>query len=386
MRAVLSLFLLLGAVSSLAQSNPAQSKTFEQIAKDANTARRDNRIVDAVRLYEAGLRLRPSWNEGWWELGTLLYDQDRFGEAERAFRRFIGLAPKGGPAYAFLALCEYETHHYDSALRHFRSWASSGWPGTPELIDVSVFHFALLLTRDGEFVRALYLLAPEAAKAGVDPTLVEAMGLASLRIRNLPEGYEPQQREMVWLAGEAAVYQAQQPHDFSRADEYAARLVSRYPQQPDVHYFRGTVFTLENKNEDAEREYRQELRISPRHVPALLALVSIDLDKNEVTEADGFARQAVELEPNNPESHHVLGRVLMANHKLEASAKELEIARQLAPDSPLVRSHLAMVYNQLGRTQQAKSELAVFMRLKGQEGILAPPQERVQRGTSEKAQ
>src|SRR5262249_32250314 len=155
--------------------------------------------------------------------------------------------------------------------------------------------FALLLTRDGEFVRALYLLAPEAAKAGVDPTLVEAMGLASLRIRNLPEGYEPQQREMVWLAGEAAVYQAQQPHDFSRADEYAARLVSRYPQQPDVHYFRGTVFTLENKNEDAEREYRQELRISPRHVPALLALVSIDLDKNEVTEADGFARQAVEL-------------------------------------------------------------------------------------------
>ncbi len=381
MPAVLLLILLLVAAPCL-----AQSRTFEQIAKDADSARAADRVPDSLRLYREGLRLRPRWGDGWWDLATLLYDQDRFGEAEVAFHRFIALTPKPGPAYAFLALCEYETHHYEPALQHFRSWASSGWPGTPQLIDVAVFHFALLLTRDGQFVRALYLFAPEAAKVGDDPTLVEAMGLASLRMQNLPEDYDPQKREMVWLAGEGAVYQAQQPHDFPRAEEYAARLVSRYPQQKQVHYFRGTLFTFENKNEDAEREYRQELRISPQNVPALLALADIDLDKNDLAEAGVLAKQAIELEPKNPEAHHVLGRVFLADHQLEPSAKELEVARQLAPDSPLVRSHLAMVYNQLGRTQEAKSELNAFVRLKGKEGILAPPQERLKPGPQEKTQ
>ena len=381
MRAVWSLFFLVTAIPCL-----AQSKSFNQIAKDAEIARINNRAGDALRLYNAGLRMRPGWSEGWWDFATLLYDQDRFSEAQKAFQRFIALTPKRGPAYAFLGLCEYETQDYDSALRHFRAWASSGWAGTPELLDVSVFHFALLLTRDGEFVRALYLFAPEAAKAGNDPTLAEAMGLAALRMPNLPEDYDPRKREMVWLAGEAAVYEAQQPHDFSRAEEYAARLVSRYSQEPEAHYFRGTLFSLENKNDAAEQEYRQVLQRSPQHVPALIALAAIDLDKNELAEATQFARQSVEREPHNAEAHHVLGRVLMASRQFEASAKELEAARQLAPDSPLVRSHLAMVYNQLGRSEQAKQELAVFLRLKNQEGILSPPDERLRSRASEKAQ
>ena len=67
------------------------------------------------------------------------------------------------------------------------------------------------------------LIASEAAKAGDNPALSEAMGLASLRVRNLPEDYPPERREMVWLAGEAAVYAAQSGHDFARAEEFAAR-------------------------------------------------------------------------------------------------------------------------------------------------------------------
>lgn len=378
------LLALLLAAGSASSTNPPAS--FEQIAKQADTARAADRFNDAIHLYREGLRLKATWRDGWWSLASLYYDQDRFPEAEAAFRHFAALAPGKGPADAFLGLCEYELRDYDQALHHFRSWASASWPGTPQLLDVAVFHFALLLTRDGEFVPALYLLAPEAAKVGENPALAEAMGLASLRMRNLPEDYPQEKREMVWLAGEAAVYQAQQPHDFSRADEYATRLVSRYPQRPEVHYFRGTLFTFENKSADAEREYRRELQISPQHVPAMVALADIDLDNNQLEEAAGFARRAVELEPNNPEAHHVWGRVLMATGQNEASARELEIAKQLAPGSPLVRSHLAMVYSRLGRTQQAKAEAAAFLALKSKEGILMPPEEKLKSSMKDKTQ
>jgi tetratricopeptide (TPR) repeat protein len=321
--------------------------------------------------------MRPAWRDGWWDLASLYYDQDRFPEAEETFHRYAALAPGKGPADAFLGLCEYELRDYDRALAHFRSWASAGWTGTPQLLDVAVFHFALLLTRDGEFVRALYLLAPEAAKAGNDQALAEAMGLASLHMRNLPENYPPEKREMVWLAGEAAVYLAQQPHDFEHAQEFAARLESRYPNEPGVHYFRGSLFALDNKTDQAEREDREELRISPAHVPAMIALAQIDLEKDKVAEADALARKAVDLEPENGEAHHILGRVLMTNHQMDASARELETAKQLAPDNPLVRSHLAMVYSRMGRTEKAKAEAQAFLVLKKKEEVLAPAGEKL---------
>jgi len=379
----LPLVLLSLAMSSWAAS-PSLQESFEQIAHQAEAARAADRIRDAIDLYKRGVRLHPQWTEGWWSLGTLLYDQDRFPEATLAFQRFAANAPKPGVAYSFLGLCEYESHEYDKALGHFRAWARAGWPGTPQSIDVSVFHFALLLTRDREFVQALYLLATEAQKIGENPTLAEAMGLASLRMRNLPEDYAPEKREMVWLAGEAAISAAQSTPGLERSNEFADRLVSRYPEAPEVHYFRGTLFAAQKKPANAEREYRQELQVSPEHLPAMLALAGIDLDKNDVTEAGTLARKAVDLAPKDAEAHQVFGRVLMAKGQDATSAKELEMAKELAPDSALVRSHLAMVYSRLGRTQASKAEAAAFLRLKSKEGVLAPPQEKLQPETGEK--
>ncbi len=372
LRASLLLIVILAATTAF-PVNP--QKNFDQIAKEADAARSADRVNDAINLYTDGIHLRPSWGEGWWSLGSLLYDQDRFAEAESAFRHFVALTPKPGPAYAFLGLCEYETRDYDHAIQHFRAWARTGWSGTTQLIDVAVFHFALLLTREGKFVEALYLLATEAAKLGNTPALSEAMGMASLRMRNLPEEYLPESREMVWLAGESALHGAQ--HDFSRADEYADRLLSHYSHQPEVHYLRAKLFVFESNPAEAKREFQEELRISPQHVPAILGLAGLDLDDNRVPEAESLTKQSIEIEPKNPEAHHLRGRVLLAEDHFEESAKELEIAKQLAPDSATIRSHLAMAYNHLGREKEAKAEASAFLSLKSREEVLAPPQEKI---------
>jgi tetratricopeptide (TPR) repeat protein len=189
---------------------------------------------------------------------SLLYEQDRFAEAETALKRFVMISAKPAPAYAFLALCEYETHDYDRALQHFQSWAQKDSPGTSNLIDVAGFHWALLLTRQGRFPEALYLLAAKAKKLGDSPALTEAMGLASLRMLNLPEDYPPERRESVWLAGKAAFYGAIE--EFPRAQEYADKLLLHYAREPNVHYFRGTLFSFRGENAAAIQEYQQELQ------------------------------------------------------------------------------------------------------------------------------
>jgi tetratricopeptide (TPR) repeat protein len=375
MRAALSALVLLWAAAFPNFSSAAQ-KSFEQVAQQAEAARAGDRIPEAIGLYRAGVRLRPSWKDGWWWLGSLYYDQDRFAEADAAFRRFVTMTPKPGPDFAFLGLCEYETRDYQHALDHFQKWALAGSPGTDALIDVASFHWALLLTREGRFVQALYLLEAKVQKLGISPALVEAMGLASLCMANLPEGYPPERREMVWLAGKAAAYAALHDPEFARADEYAGKLLLHYSQEPNVHYFRGTLFGFENKQEAAREEYRQELRISPRHAPAMLELARLDFKAGQLDEAGSLAKQAAEIEPENPVAHREWGRVLLARGQFQQGARELEAARQLAPDNASIRLLLSTAYRRLGRIKDADRELAAFTSLKAKPEALISAEER----------
>jgi tetratricopeptide (TPR) repeat protein len=355
----------------------ATPTTFEEIARQAEQAQNSDRLQEAVRLYQQGLRLKPTWSEGWWALGTVLYDQDRFPESKTVFQKFVTVSPKPGPGYAFLGLCEYETADYDRSLRHFRMWADKGWSGTSELIDVATFHFALLLTRDGKFIEALYLLAGEAEKSHTGPSLIEAMGLASMRLRELPETYSPEQREKVWLAGKAAFYAALHPPQYDRADEFANRLESHYNEAPNVHYFVGTLRKFEDKNQDAVEEFQHEIRISPKHASAMIELARLKSIGNETSEALALAKTASQLEPQNSEAHHVYGEILLKSGQFEASAQELEIAKRLAPDSAPVRFQLAAAYRKLHRSREAERETVAFNLLKDKQQVIASPSEKL---------
>jgi tetratricopeptide (TPR) repeat protein len=367
-------WILVGALS--AYSSTAQ-ESFEQTARQAEAARLGDRIPDAIRLYRAGVGLRPSWRDGWWWLGSLYYDQDRFAEAEAAFRRFVTMTPKPGPAYAFLGLCEYETRNYSSSLGHFQRWAQAGSPGTDALIDVASFHWALLLTREGRFLQAFYLLAAKAQKRGYSPALAEAMGLASLRMAALPEGYPPERRELVWLAGEAAFYASSlQPHDFDAAMEYARKLLLHYSQEPNVHYFRGTLFYFGKMHDAARQEFKQELLISPRHAPAMVEVARTYFADRQFDEAASWAKRAIEIAPEDPLARYVLGRALLATGHVQESVEELETAARQAPDSAPIRFQLATAYKKLGRTKEAEREFAVFSSLKSREDVTLPPGEK----------
>jgi predicted Zn-dependent protease len=206
--------------------------------------------------------------------------------------------------------------------------------------------------------------------------LAEAMGLASLRIKNIPQDYSPEQREMVWLAGEAALFASLPTREFERAEDYAHRLSLHYGQQPNVHYFCGTLFDLQHKSAEAEAEFKEELRISPRHVAAMLELATIYIETRQLSGAGSLAEGAIEIEPINPVAHQLRGRVLLASERFPESVRELEIAKRLAPDSAPIRSYLAMAYRQLGRKKDAEREAAAFLSLKNKEDVLAPPQEK----------
>lgn len=306
--------------------------------------------------------------EALWSQATLLYDQERFPEAQPVFERFIAASTQPAPAFALLALCEYENRRYDRAIVHFRDWAKHGSPGTRPLIAAAMFHWALLLTREGQFEQAQNLLEGGVKGGEEGPALVEALGLASLAIKHLPEDYPPDRRGLIYQTGKVAVQSALR--HLPQAELESAKLLSQYGHEPGVHYFLGTLCLRDHKEDQAAAEFRKELEISGSHVPALLQLSIYHLGKSEPSIAVPLAERAVGLAPGSFAARHTLGQALLELKRFPESITELERARTLAPGNPYVRLALSKAYAGVGRQADSSRERAVFAELKEKEHLL----------------
>ena len=337
-------------------------QSFAQTGREAEQARAAGRVQDAVRLYAEGVRAKPSWVEGWWSLGTLLYDQDRFPEAEAALTRFIALKPEGGPALALLGLCEYETRNYERSMAHLQAWAGHGSPGTKELSAVANIRGALLLTRERRFEQALDLLRREARAGNNSSVLVEGLGLASLRMPNLPEDYAPGRRELVWLAGRSALQAAL--GNFERAERESKRLLLHYRTGAGRALLSRLHPARNEQRRSARAQFEEELRISPGHAPAMLQLAIRELGQQKPAKAASLAKRAAAIEPASALAHRVLGQALLELKRFPESVRSLESARKLAPEDPRVLIALAKAYAALGRDRDANREQEALSRIK----------------------
>src|ERR1700687_5511028 len=139
---------------------PATTSTpIQQIQRQAEAARKENRVDDAIRLYKKGVAVKPSWEEGWWSLGTLHYSLDHFTEARDAFRHLTAIQPGAGAPWAMLGLAEFEIKQYEQALSHLRHAADLHSGQDQNIADEANYHLALLLTRYQEYEAAMKILA-----------------------------------------------------------------------------------------------------------------------------------------------------------------------------------------------------------------------------------
>ena len=336
---------------------------YQQLLAQATAARESNDVAAAIPLYRKLVRLRPAVPENWWFLATLLYDTDRYPEARDAFRKLVARVSDNGPAWALLGLCEFQTKEYPAAGTHLETGLRIGVDKQPQLAQVAHYHYALLLTKIGEFERASAQLF-EFARAGKDdPSMVMATGIAALRKPLLPAEVPEADRELVLQTGRAVYDAAARKAEVAQKEMEA--LVARYPAVPNIHYIYGSYLMFSDPDRGL-KELRRELEISPAHVPARVGIVVEYLKRGEPAAALPYARDAVELAPKDFVTHTLYGRVLVESGDVKPGVTELELAAKLAPDSPQTRVALAAAYAKAGRKEDAARERAVFLKLKSE--------------------
>jgi len=357
----LAAILLVLAGVAAADQKPADSQAFDRVAKAATDARTENRTDEAIGLYRQAVALRASWTEGWWFLGELLYDQNKYADARDALRKLIALDKNSGPGFALLGLCEFETKEYDQSLNHIYQARRIGLGDDPQVRRVVLFHEMLLLTRLKEYETALQVLMDVVKEGGAGESVIEAAGLAGLRRPIFPEELPPGDKDLIERAGRAVCAMALR--DPSTAQNAFVELLEAYPKAPNVHYLYGSFLSASDR-EAGLREYQKELELNPKH-PEALATIALEYEaRGDLDTAISYARRAVDADGQFFGAHAVLGKLLASAGQVEEGIKQLEIARGQAPDSPQVHFSLATAYSLAGKKEEAAKERAEFARLR----------------------
>lgn len=338
------------------------SQSFASLQKKADEARDAGRLDDAATLYNRALAINPKWTEGWWSLGTLQYDSDRYAEAELAFEKAVALDPKHGTARAMLGLCEFELGQPDRALKDIQDSEKMGVLEDQQLRDVVMYHEAVLLQRAGRFEAAKGALSSLCLGGSRSAELASTFGMVALRMRDAaPPDPGSQSGQVVQHVGRAACLSGAKEYDAAKAEFES--VVGGAPHFPLVHYAYGRMLQDARDHDGAIREFEAEIVEQPKSILPRLRIAAAEYKWNP---QDGikFAEEAVKLQPELPLGHYLLGLLLLESGAYQRAIPELETARKAFPRETKIEISLANAYSQAGRAQDAAHARAEFARKK----------------------
>lgn len=322
------------------ERNPA-TPTFDDVARAAAAARLADQPRQAVRAYRQAVALRPAWEEGWWYLGTIQYDNNRYPQAIEAFQRLVQLDPGMGAAWSLLGLCEFETRDYADALAHLSQGQALGAGDDAETAHVAAYHLALLQARAGEFEQATETLRG-AFGAQLPAQARTALGLALLRIPLLPEEIDPSQDALIQAAGEAAA-NAAAATDAGAGLEAMAALVRQYPRTPYLHFAYGRMLAAAGHPREALAQQQQEAALSPQSALPQIAISALELPEHPAL-ALRAAQKAVALDPESAAAHLALAAALRAQGNRQQAAAQLVTAAGLPKTKPVREARIIRMY------------------------------------------
>jgi cytochrome c-type biogenesis protein CcmH/NrfG len=139
------------------------------------------------------------------------------------------------------------------------------------------------------------------------------------------------------------------------------------PKLPGLHFELGDLL---NHSSDqtlqagAQSEYEAALAVNPRDEKAELALGMIADKKGDLKAAFSNDSRALQLDPNDTDACTESGKVLVEMNQKKEAQHMFERAIQIDPTSYVAHYRLAALYRQQGKTEEAKQQVAEYLKFK----------------------
>ncbi len=178
----------------------------------------------------------------------------------------------------------------------------------------------------------------------------------AMRAPNSPEAHE--------LNAESLELQEK----WDQAKKEYEEVLKQNPEVPGIHFRLGRLL-LSKPNpppdmaEQAKKEFQQELKIDPTNAGAEFVLGEIARQSQQWDEAVQHFSRAAKLDAGFGDAYLGLGQSLISNKKFSEAIPPLENAVKLQPQNPAAHFNLATAYSRTGRKQDAEKEFAIHRRM-----------------------
>lgn len=136
--------------------------------------------------------------------------------------------------------------------------------------------------------------------------------------------------------------------EFEKANEELQKIYVIYPRYPNLHYYKGALYSIMGNRKAAIEEFRQELSQNPNSVQTLLALGRELVEAGAVNDAMGYFSKAMQLAPklSDPKAEAAYGNYLLKNYA--AAVALYQAALSIDRANPLLYKRMGMAYREAG--------------------------------------
>ena len=291
----------------------------------------------------------PQARSAYYNLGTYLETEGRYGEAQAAYETAHELQPDAPAPLNNIGAMLSKQGHKEEAMARYREALrlNPQYPKAMKNLVELLINAGALLSKQGR---------PEEAAA---------------RFREVLR-FNPQHQ--VAMRNMAAVLMNQERHAAALAS--AQQVIAHYPDDAQAHQLLGALLSKQGRPEEANTHFREALRLNPQHPTAMRDIAGMQMNQGRYAEAHAIYQTALEREPDDPDLRNNIGVLLekQGRHE-EATARYRETLRLNPQHQNAMRNLATLLINagalleKQGRPEAAAARFREVLRFNPQHQV-----------------
>lgn len=339
-------------------ANNEFNELFEKAIDEGNNFRNDRNYQKAEAAYLRAQSLQNKDSRAVYGLGNLYSDQNRWDEAETAYRTAIALEPNSPQAY--VALSYVLTRPIIGANLPERYAEAEKTARTAIRLEpknaVAFDQLGVALELRG-LVNSTETENSYRRAIKYDPNFALAyahLGRLLRRRGKIKESSEAYQNainfstEVPTMILVADVMQSQQR--YIESEELLRRALSEDPKNPTALFLLGRALTTRGSYEEAEKVLKKSASVSPNSFVSYMLLGSMFARRGEYGDAEKYLDKAAKMVSENEkrslaQEFENVGDRLLSVGKLKDAVRVYKKAQKLAPGNPALTEKLSKIQN-----------------------------------------
>lgn len=316
-------------------------------------ADRQGHLEAAIGEFRKATELDPKLAEAFMALGQAYIEKKDYAAAVAPLTRALELNPNLADAHRLLGYALLARGYASEAIPHLQRAQDKGALGIAYL-------------EAGQLFEAISNLEAALAQQPDDPDTLYYLGRASgllskQAIDTLMASYPDSARAHQAMAENYLVLRR-----LPEAEKEYREALRLRPVTPELHLELGQVYARASQWPKAEEEFRAEIKLQPGSAEAAYRLGAALLEEGKVHEARAELERADHLKPGMPETLYSLGKATMLDGDAVSAEKAWTQVIEIEGQSSLAaQAHfgLANLYRKQGHAAKAQQEMQEYEKL-----------------------